>query len=488
MTSPEYKTNLVNGQEKIRVDHLNRQAYIYIRQSSAGQVVYHRESQINQEQMADRAYLLGWDPSDVQIIRTDLGISGRDADNRKGFQKLLSEVSLGQVGIIFGYEVSRLARNSSDWYKLLEAAAIFDTLIADYDGVYDLNLFNDRLLLGLKGTMSEAELHLIQLRLVAGRKRQLERGVYRQYLPTGYIRLNDGTVIQDPNEQIRRCFQLIFSKFRQLGSCNKLLAYLREESILIPRRQVSGIHKGETLWKVPAYAALYQILTIPTYAGAMVYGRRQTQRSSTTRLRKPMDQWKYIHQGTYPAYISWDEYIDNQQRLQLNGTIARPVNESTQGASREGAALLQGFVFCGECGQRISIAYKPYGRYVCQMLRRRFGEPCCMMLKADPIDQVVVQAFFEALQPAQLDALTSVLQGYDQEYSQLKQPWHDRIQQARYEAQRAQRFYQAVDPEKRLVAAELERHWETTLHTLQETELAYEEFERQHQPPSFHQS
>ena len=195
MTVAEPVASFINGQEKIRPEHLKRTAYIYLRQSTSGQVLYHRESQVNQERMADRARQLGWSSAEIQIIRSDLGQSGREAENRQGFQTLLSEVSLGHVGAIFGYEVSRLSRNNSDWYRLLEAAALFDTLIADYDGIYDLNLFNDRLLLGLKGTMSEAELHLIQLRMVAGRKRQLERGVYRQSLPTGYMRLEDGTVI-----------------------------------------------------------------------------------------------------------------------------------------------------------------------------------------------------------------------------------------------------------------------------------------------------
>lgn len=239
------------------------------------------------------------------MLRSDLGQSGRQATERQGFQEILSQVSLGQVGVIFGYEVSRLSRNNSDWYRLLEAAALFDTLIADYDGVYDLNLFNDHLLLGLKGTMSEAELHLIQLRLVAGRKSQLERGAYRQFLPTGYLRLEDGTVIQDPNEQVRQTFHLIFEKFGKLPSCTQLLAYLKQEQILIPRRQVSAIHRGELLWKAPAYGALYEILTNPTYAGALVYGRRSAQRGETTRLRKPMAEWTYIHQEVYPGYISW---------------------------------------------------------------------------------------------------------------------------------------------------------------------------------------
>lgn len=482
MINPKTNEMFINGQAKIRAEHRNRTAYIYMRQSTAAQVIYHRESQINQERMADRARLLGWDAAHVQIIRSDLGQSGREADNRQGFQMLLTEISLGRVGIIFGYEVSRLSRNNSDWYRLLEAAAIFDTLIADYDGIYDLNLFNDRLLLGLKGTMSEAELHLIQLRLVGGRNRQLERGVYRQFLPTGYIRLADGSVIQDPNQQVRHVFQLIFEKFREVSSCGQLLSYFCEENILIPRRQVSGIHKGEILWKLPTYSALYETLTTPTYAGTFVYGRRQTQRGTTTRLRKALDEWKYIHHDVYPGYITWDEYLENQDRLRNNRPATNPANELGAGAIREGSALLQGLVYCGICGQRMATAHTYQGRYCCQMLRRQFGEPNCQWVNAACIDPVVVQAFFEALQPAQFDALVSVVERHDQQYQQVKQYWQNRLQQATYAMQRAQRQYQAVEPENRLVAAELERRWEATLRDLQATQAAYETFEQDQQP------
>ena len=482
MTTNEQMKTFLNGQEKIRVSHLDRAACIYLRQSTPGQVLYNRESLVNQERMADRAQLLGWDAARVQVIRTDLGQSGREAVQRQGFQQLLSAVSLGQVGIILGYEVSRLSRNNSDWYRLLEAAAIFDTLIADYDGVYDLNLFNDRLLLGLKGTMSEAELHLIQLRLSAGRKRQLERGVYQQCLPTGYVRLNDGTVLKDPDERVRQTLDLIFTTFRELPSCGKLLNYLCRNDILIPRRQISGVHQGDILWKRPTYGALYEILTIPTYAGTFVYGRRQAQRGTMTRLRKSMDEWKYIHHDIYPAYITWENYLDNQRKLRANRPLSSAHPDSDAGASRQGGALLQGLVFCGKCGHRLLTAYKPYGRYCCHTAKRQYGEPVCDQFKASVIDDVVVAAFFDALQPAQLDALEQVLADQEREYAQIKQNWQHRIRQATYETQRAQRQYNAVDPENRLVAAELERRWEATLRTLQETQSAYKAFERQRSP------
>ena len=473
----------VNGQEKVSAQHLARLAYVYLRQSSPGQVAYHRESQINQTRMAERARVLGWDPTRIQIINTDQGLSGHSSDQRHGFQQLLSEVSFGKVGIIFGYEVSRLARNNSDWYRLLEAAAVFDTLIADYDGIYDLHQFNDRLLLGLKGTMSEAELHLLRLRLEGGRKRQLERGDYRQGLPTGFIRLPDGGVVQDPDEQIRHTLQLVFHKFEELGSCNRVLQYLQKHAVRLPRRQMAGRYKGQILWKAPTYGALYAILTNPAYAGALVYGRKQAQRGTPQgrRVRKPSDEWHYVHHDRYPGYISWETYLANQARLRSNRAYSKQANLSP-GAAREGAALLQGIVWCGQCGHRLETSYKPRPRYTCQTRRRRFGETSCAFLGAAAVDRVVVQAFFEAIQPAQLDALAGVLKDQQAEQARLQQQWQDRLKRATYAAHRAERQYQTVDPENRLVAAELERRWEDSLRQRQETEAAYAEFETENAP------
>jgi len=468
-----------NGQEKIRLTHLERNALVYLRQSTPGQVLHHRESQLNQAQMADRAQELGWHQDNIRIIQTDLGQSGQEATQRHGFQHILSEVSLGRVGIIFGYEVSRLSRNNSDWYRLLELTAMFDTLIADYDGIYDLNLFNDRLLLGLKGTMSEAELHLMQLRLAAGRKRQLERGEYQAYLPTGYVRLDDGSVIKDPNERIRQVLDLLFTKFSELPSCTRLLQYFADHDIQLPRRQVSGVNKGDVIWKPVQYGALYEILTIPTYSGTFVYGRRQSQRGTLTRVRKARDEWAYVHHNVYPAYLTWEEYLANQEKLKANNNISTRTSASATGASREGNALLQGLVFCGKCGQRMATVYKPYGRYTCQTAKRQFGQPVCEIIRADVIDDVVIEAFFEAIQPAQFDALKDVLEHQEQDYAEIKQQWQYRLQQAHYDVHRAQKQYNAVDPENRLVARELERRWEVALQHQRETEQGFADYQTQ---------
>ena len=312
MPSGSHVLRGIGGQQKITDQHRARLAYIYIRQSTREQVLRHTGSQITQYQLVERAEGLGWSKERIQVIDSDLGVSARDSVARHGFKELVAEVSLGHVGIIFGSEASRLARNNRDWYHLLDLAAVFDTLIADYDGIYNLRLYNDRLLLGLKGTMSEAELHLLRQRMEAGRMRQIERGTYRQTLPTGLVRLPEGTVIKDPDTQVRHAVELVLTKFEEVGSCRQVLRYLRQSDILLPRRQTHGPQVGEVLWKGATHAGVYAFLTNPAYAGAFAYGRtqldptrRQPGRKDTGFTRKPMDEWIHIEQDVYPAYLSW---------------------------------------------------------------------------------------------------------------------------------------------------------------------------------------
>jgi len=380
-------------QHRITEHHLQRLAYVYIRQSTPKQVLHNQESQLNQYQLVRRAENLGWKQERVRVIDADQGTSARESKSRNGFQELVAEVSLGHVGIIFGYEVSRLARNNGDWYHLLDLSAVFGTLIADCDGVYDPRLYNDRLLLGLKGTMSEAELHLLRQRLDAGRMSQVRRGEYRQLLPTGLVRLPDGTVIKDPDDQVRHVMELIFVRFDELGSCRKVLSWLRGENILLPRRQTAGLHKGELLWKPPSYSVIYKILSNPTYAGAFAYGRRQLDptkhipgRPSTGRLRKPIGEWVHLQQDVYPAYISWEQYLANQERLRQNAMRFNQRTQRAQGAAGKGAALLQGLATCGVCGCIMRSAYKHTPRYFCNGLTKRFAEDSCMSLHAPSID------------------------------------------------------------------------------------------------------
>jgi len=471
---------------KITPQHQQRLAYIYVRQSTLKQVHQNQESQAYQYRLRHRAVELGWIEERIQIIDSDLGTSGRESTARVGFQTLVAEVSLGRVGIVFGYEVSRLARNNYDWYHLLDLAAMFGTLIADCDGIYDPRLYNDRLLLGLKGTMSEAELHMLRQRLDAGRMNQVKRGTYRQRLPTGYLRLPDGAVVKDPDDQVRHVIELVFDKFSELGSVNKVVRYLRRNKVLLPRRQTAGPQANQLLWKVASESAVTDMLHNPAYAGAFAYGRKQMDpprrdpaRPATGRVRKPMSEWLHLQQDVYPAYISWEQYLINQERIRQNGLCFVENRQKAQGVVRNGPGLLQGMVVCGRCGHHLQVVYKHTPRYVCRGLVRTADVPSrCTSIRAPVLDQVVVEAFFEAIQPAQIDALEAILAVQRTEREQLERHWEERLKHAQYAAQLAQRQYDAVDPDNRLVAAELERRWEAELRQLHQVEEEYHTFQQ----------
>jgi DNA invertase Pin-like site-specific DNA recombinase len=481
--------SILGHHPKIRPTHLDRFAYIYVRQSSPKQVAHNQESTMLQYQLAHHAERLGWRADRVRAIDDDQATSAASSAGRDGFQELVTEVSLGRVGIIFGWQVSRVARNNSDWYHLLDLAALSDTLIADIDGVYDLRDYNDRLLLGLKGAMSEAELYLMQQRLKAGRLNQIQRGAYRQSLPTGLVRLEDGRVMKDPDDQVRHAIELVLRKFDELGSCGQVMRYCRTENILLPRRQLSGPFRGELLWKPANDMAIYQIVCNPAYAGAFVYGRRQVDRTRqipgkrrTGKRPRPMTEWLQVHRDVYPAYISWEQYVANQERLHQNAMNFNQTLEQAQGAPREGAALLQGLVRCGQCGCLMRVSYKSRTHYFCAALARRAGEHKNLQIAGAPLETAVVQAFFDALRPANIDALEAVLAQQAADHQRLIQQWEERLKRARYEEQLAQRHYKAVDPENRLVAAELERRWESALRTLRDTQDAFDRFQLTPQP------
>jgi DNA invertase Pin-like site-specific DNA recombinase len=462
---------------KIAAHHRERGAYVYVRQSTPKQVLQHRESQVNQYALVDRAIALGWAPTQVHVIDADLGQSGQDGQ-RAGFQELVAEVSLGRVGIILAYEASRLARNNADWYTLLDLATMVDALIADIDGVYDPRQYNDRLLLGLRGMFSEAELHLLRLRLDAGRLRQVERGCFRHNLPTALVRLPDGRVSKDPDQQVQHAIALVFARFAVQGSCHQVLRRMRADGILLPRRQLGGRHAGELLWRRPSYTAIYEILRNPAYAGAFVYGRTGPHPSHqpgqpVRRHKRPFTEWTTIQRDVYPAYISWEQFVANQARVADN---ANRYARRARGAPRQGSALLVGLVGCGRCGRQMRVEYRAHPRYHCRGLKQEYGEPTCQSLPVASLDEAVVAAFFEAIAPAELALLDDVLAARREARAQLAQQHADQVHRAEYEARLAERQYRAVDPENRLVAAELERRWELAMRVLAEAREAAERF------------
>jgi DNA invertase Pin-like site-specific DNA recombinase len=465
--------------EKITPRHRERRACVYVRQSTAKQVRQNRAGQANQYALVERAQALGWVTERIQLIDDDLGQSGQDG-GRPGFQELVSAVSLGHVGLILAYEASRLARSNAAWYTLLDLATLRGTLIADVDGVYDPRDYHDRLVLGLQGMLSEAELHLLQLRMAAGRQRQIAQGTYQQHLPTGLIRLDDGRVVKDPDQQIQHSLTLVFERFAKLSSCQKVLRSLRDDGVLLPRRQVAGPQAGELLWKRPSTAMLYGILHNPAYAGAFAYGRKSAPADRRPgqhgrAVRQPLDAWTALHRDVYPAYISWERYLANQERLADN---ASNFAQRARGAPRDGEALLAGMAVCGRCGHQMRVSYKRQPGYVCNALSEAYRAPMCLRLAGARIDAVVVEAFFTALAPAELAVLDETLAAQQADRQRLTQYYADQVARAAYEARRAERRYAACDPDNRLVAAELERQWELALQAQTEAQETLERFAR----------
>lgn len=471
------------SQVKITPRHLDRKAVIYIRQSSPKQVREHLDSQLTQRSLVHRAQDLGWHPERIETFDGDLGQSAAGLQERDDFKALAAEIALGHVGIVFGWQVSRLARNNAEWYQLLDLAALFGTLIGDTDGVYDPCLYNDRLLLGLKGTMSEAENYLLRQRLTAGRLSKVQRGEYVQPLPTGLVRLSDKRVIKDPDQQIQHVIGLVFSKFEESGSAFQVLRYCKQHEILLPRRNGNGIGPDHVRWRQPSEEAICAILNNPAYAGAFVHGRRtnapQRQfpgRRTPVMVRRPMEEWPCIIQDAYPAYISWPQYLANRARLRDNATHFRESANGARGAPREGAALLQGLATCGFCGRQMNVAYRRRSRYVCTSMRRSYAEPNCAHLDGPSIEAFVVQAFFDAIAPAQLETLDEVLAQRQRERQRLETYHQQQVSQARFAATQARRRYEHVDPAYRLAAAELEREWDDRLRALRQAEEAAERF------------
>lgn len=468
---------------KVQACHRQRRAIVYIRQSTAQQVSENRESADRQYALVHRATELGWAADQVEIIDEDQGLSGATAEGRLGFQRLLAEVGLDHVGIILGLEMSRLARSNRDWHQLLELCAIFRTLLADQDGLYDPTDYNDRLLLGLKRTMSEAELHVLRGRLNAGRLNKARRGDLLTHPPIGYVKLPSGEFAIDPDEQAQAVVRLVFDQFDRIGSVRGVIRYLVRHGIRIGVRPHCGPNPGNLVWRLPSRAAVQSILTHPIYAGTYRHGYRRIDprrakpgKPGSGRVVVPPDEYVALIPNRMPAYIPVERYRANQERLASNRA-----RYDALGAPREGVSLLGGLLFCERCGRRMAVHYSGKSqtlRYVCRRAKEACRGPHCQGLAGRVLDELVAEQVLAALQPAALELSLAAADDIQQERERLTRHWRQRLERARFEADRAERQYQAVEPENRLVGRELERRWEAALKGLRQVEEEYERFRR----------
>ncbi len=473
---------------KIETTHLQRVAIIYLRQSRPHQVEYNRESTQRQYALVDRALALGWARAQIIIIDDDLGLSGDGVTERSGFSNMTVKVALGEVGIILGIEVSRLARNNAEWYRLLDLCAMTDTLIGDDNGLYHPAMFNDRLLLGLKGTMSEAELHVIRARLDGGIRNKAARGELRRGLPVGLVWGEaEGEIGFHPDEAVCGAIRTVFERFAEFGSARRVWLWWRSQGLTFPLQSHT---LTEIRWVAPTYPAIHKVLTNPAYAGAYAYGKtcneRYVDESGVIRKRVrhlPQEQWAVLIRDHHPGFIDWETYEANQRRLAQN---TRPRPHQAGGAVREGAALLQGLATCGHCGRRLRTHYRGKNSspgYHCAGKHVVNGRGVyCLNVGGVQIDQAVAEAFLAALNPAGVQAVVMAAAQIESDRDAALAQWRLAVERAHYEAERAERRYRAVEPEHRLVARGLEREWEQCLRALSaaEAELARREQQRPH--------
>jgi DNA invertase Pin-like site-specific DNA recombinase len=461
---------------KIEARHLQLRAVVYVRQSTPRQVQANPESTRRQYQLAERARQMGWAAPQIEVIDEDLGLSGASSQARTGFQRLVAAIGLGEVGMVLVTEVSRLSRRNSDWHRVIELCAVFRTLIADEDGVYCAQDPNDRLLLGVKGTLFAAELHILHARMRGNLLNKARRGELALRLPVGYRRLGDGTVVLDPDDAVRETLAWIFERFAVLRNGRAVQRDFAEHGLMMPRLIQQGAEAGHVLWVRPTYQMIQQVLTSPVYAGVFVYGRRKQEVAPgdppiTTTRRQPSDDWEIVVPGAYPAYISYDQYLLNRRHLQDNLYNFRAKG---RGAPREGHALLQGLVVCGRCGRRMSVSHgSHYLRYQCQRAQIDYAMPLCQAFPVRDLDQAISELFLAAVEPGAIETTLAALAALERERKALDRHWQLRIERAHYEAQRAQRQYDAIEPENRLVARELETRWNSALQALEQLEQEY---------------
>ena len=477
--------------EKIADHHLQRLAIVYVRQSTQQQINENRESTARQYALTDRAVALGWPSVAVEIIDEDQGRSGSSAEGRSGFQRLLAEVSADRVGLIIGLEMSRLARSCKDWHALLEVCAIYRTLLADADGLYDPSHYNDRLLLGLKGTMSEAELHILKSRLQMGMWNKAERGDIINHPPVGYIRSlsarnGEGDFVIDPDEQVQSVVRLVFDTFARRGSVNSLLRWLVKHDVKLPIRPHFGSTRGELEWRRPNRPTLANMLHHPIFAGAYRWGHRETDprkkiagRRSTGRTFKSHDDCRVLIRDRFPAYITWEEFEKNQQKMAENSTIGKALS-----APRHGPSVLSGLIRCGRCGASMLVGYANINatsgakslRYTCMRDAIDYGVDTCQSLSGAVLESFVGERLLQAVSPASLELSLAAGLDIEHERKQLDDHWQQRLTRSRYEVEQARRQYNAVDPDHRLVARELERRWDESLRADERLQVEYAKF------------
>jgi DNA invertase Pin-like site-specific DNA recombinase len=479
----------MSANEKIKTTHRQRNAYVYVRQSTASQVQHNRESTDRQYKLTDRALHLGWSQSQIKIIDEDLARSGSGTSERHGFALMTTEVALGHVGLILSIEVSRVARNNADWYRLLDLCGVTDTLIGDEDGLYHPGLFNDRLLLGLKGTMAEAELHVIRARLEGGIRNKAARGQLRRGLPVGFLwGEEEGEILFHPDQAVTRAIHCIFEKFTETGSVRQVWLWFRSQSLSFPSQSNSS---SAIQWLTPTYTAIHHVLTNPVYAGAYTYGKTHQEPyvDQNGRLRKrirrlPRSQWTILIHDHHKGFIDWDTYEMNQNRIAKN---TRPRPHQAAGAIREGSALLQGIATCGRCGRRLRVYYQGKNStpgYYCAANSIVNGRGMfCLRVGGLRIDEAVAHAFLDAIAPAGIEAALLAEKNIEADYESALAQWRLQVERARYETERTERRYRSVEPENRLVARTLETEWESRLNELAAAEAELARRQRQHPGP-----
>jgi len=470
---------------KINNEHLSRQALVYIRQSSAHQIRDNRESGERQYALVERAVSLGWPRRSIKTVDQDHGSSATTAVHRDGFKGILADTGTGQVGIVLALETSRLARSSADWQRLVEICVITRTVLADEGTVYDPRDPNDRLLLGVKGTIAEAELFTLRSRLHEGRWSKARRGELTRSLPVGYVYDENHRILKDPDRKVRSRLDYLFDQFAQLRVARKVLLHFHDRRLKIPAKVWGGPRHGQIVWKAADYPSIVRILHNPTYAGAYVYGQSEYDsydRSPKTGRAKarvrPMEDWPVCQQEHIPHYISWDQFLENRRMLRSNGY--QPENP---GAPRKGSALLQGIVYCGHCGAKMGIQHystkeKRSPSYACLRAYNHEGKAACQCITARVVDQAVIELFLDAVTPAKVDIAVRALSRLERDQAAAKKEWQLEIQQAEYQVELARRRYEAVDPANRMVAAELEAQWEGALKDLEQHQRTYKQFQQ----------